>query len=88
VGVDTSAPFHLRVMDEPDFRAGRLDIRYLERHEETLLGPRHDEETLRAVALAAALLEDEARTTRRGARMGSPTAGRGGWSGRSGWKGR
>jgi acetyl-CoA carboxylase, biotin carboxylase subunit len=88
VGVDTSAPFHLRVMDEPDFRAGRLDIRYLERHEETLLGARHDEETLRAAALAAALLEDEARTTRRGARMGSPTAGRGGWSGRSGWKGR
>jgi acetyl-CoA carboxylase, biotin carboxylase subunit len=88
VGVDTSAPFHLRVMDEPDFRAGRLDIRYLERHEAALLGPRHDEETLRAAALAAALLEDEARTTRRGARMGSPTAGRGGWSGRSGWKGR
>jgi acetyl-CoA carboxylase, biotin carboxylase subunit len=86
VGVETSAPFHLRVMDEPDFRAGRLDIRYLERHEEELLGAGHDEETLRAVALAAALLEEEARTTRRGARMASPTAGQGGWSGRSGWK--
>jgi acetyl-CoA carboxylase, biotin carboxylase subunit len=33
VGVETSVPFHLRVMDEPDFRAGRLDIRYLEKHE-------------------------------------------------------
>jgi acetyl-CoA carboxylase biotin carboxylase subunit len=38
VGVDTSVPFHLRVMDEPDFRAGRLDIRYLEEHAEALLG--------------------------------------------------
>jgi acetyl-CoA carboxylase, biotin carboxylase subunit len=39
VGLDTSVPFHLRVMDEPDFRAGRLDIRYLENHEAELLDP-------------------------------------------------
>ena len=38
VGVDTSVPFHLRVMREPDFRAGRLDIRYLDEHEAELLG--------------------------------------------------
>ncbi len=57
VGVETSAPFHSRVMQEPDFRAGRLDIRYLEQHEETLLAPPGDEQVIRAAAVAAALLE-------------------------------
>jgi acetyl-CoA carboxylase biotin carboxylase subunit len=38
-GVETSAPFHRRVMEEPDFRAGRLTIRYLEEHPE-LVEPR------------------------------------------------
>jgi hypothetical protein len=32
VGVETSAPFHRRVLLEPDFRAGRIDIRYIEEH--------------------------------------------------------
>ena len=31
-GVETCIPFHRRVMDEPDFRAGNLSIRYLEDH--------------------------------------------------------
>src|SRR5690606_4925798 len=37
-GVDTSAPFHRRVMDERDFREGRLTIRYLEEHPALLEG--------------------------------------------------
>ncbi|MBA2670843.1 MAG: acetyl-CoA carboxylase biotin carboxylase subunit, partial [Gemmatimonadetes bacterium] len=57
VGLDSSVPFHLRVMDEPDFRAGRLDIRYLENHEAELLDIPLDDETLHLAALAAALLE-------------------------------
>src|SRR5690606_25777266 len=47
VGVDTSAPFHRRVLGEPDFLAGRLDIHYLERHAD-LLEAQPAEETLRA----------------------------------------
>jgi len=31
-GVRTTIPFHSAVMDEPDFRAGDLSIRYVERH--------------------------------------------------------
>jgi acetyl-CoA carboxylase, biotin carboxylase subunit len=88
VGVDTSAPFHLRVMDEPDFRAGRLDIKYLEKHEDVLLGHQPDEEILRAAALAGALLEEEARTRRKVARV-QPGGARvsSGWKQR-GWRGR
>jgi acetyl-CoA carboxylase biotin carboxylase subunit len=59
-GVETSTAFQRRVMDEPDFRAGRLSIRYLEEHPE-LLHPALDSETSEAAAVAAALLEDAAR---------------------------
>jgi len=51
-GVATTAPFHLAVMDEPDFRAGDLSIRYVEEHPE--LAPDVDED-LRDAALAVAL---------------------------------
>ena len=67
-GVETSTPFHRRVMDEPEFRAGATDIRYLERHPE-LLTPDPDDDTLRAAALAAALLEDERRRKRAATRI-------------------
>jgi acetyl-CoA carboxylase, biotin carboxylase subunit len=66
VGVETSAPFHRRVMQEPDFRAGNVTIRYLEEHG-ALASAEPDEDTIRLAALAAAMLEDEARA-RRGAR--------------------
>jgi acetyl-CoA carboxylase biotin carboxylase subunit len=86
-GVDTSVPFHLRVMDEPDFRAGRLDIRYLEKHEAELLGESTDEELIRAAALAAALLEEERRHQRSVPRpQGSTSTGGGSaWKSRAGW---
>ncbi len=70
VGVDTSIGFHERVLREPDFRAGRIDIRYLEQHEE-LLRPTTDDETLRAAAVAAVLLEDERRSRRAIGRIGA-----------------
>jgi acetyl-CoA carboxylase, biotin carboxylase subunit len=91
VGVDTSVPFHLRVMDEPDFRAANIDIKYLDRHEDELLAPRSDDELIRVAALAGALLEEEARTRRAIARM-QPGAGEArpssGWRQRGGWRGR
>ena len=62
-GVETCAPFHRRVMDEPDFRAGELSIRYLEEHPELLDGEEPDQELL-AAAIAAALLEEEHRRSR------------------------
>ncbi|HEV2146391.1 MAG TPA: acetyl-CoA carboxylase biotin carboxylase subunit [Longimicrobiaceae bacterium] len=87
VGVDTSVPFHLRVMDEPDFRAGRLDIRYLDKHEAELLDPAQDEEKVRLAALAAALLEEETRARRTAQRTQPAAAAHGSrWRGRAGWR--
>ena len=63
VGVETSAPFHRRVLREPDFRAGDIDIKYLDKHPE-LLDRDPDGEMLRAAALAAALLAEEERGRR------------------------
>lgn len=59
-GVATTVPFHLAVMDEPDFRSGNYDIRYVEAHPDLL---RRDPGDLarRAAAVAAALLEEAAR---------------------------
>jgi acetyl-CoA carboxylase, biotin carboxylase subunit len=72
-GVETSAPFHRRVMAEEDFRAGRLTIRYVEEHPELTDGA-EDEALLGAAAVAAALLEDGARSreTQPGTRDGAP----------------
>jgi acetyl-CoA carboxylase biotin carboxylase subunit len=69
VGVQTSAPFHLRVLAEPDFRQGRIDIKYLEAHPE-LLHPQPAEEVARVAAVAAALLEEEDRQRRAVRRIG------------------
>ncbi|CAN5686070.1 acetyl-CoA carboxylase biotin carboxylase subunit [soil metagenome] len=66
VGVETSAPFHRLVMQEPDFRAGDVTIRYLDEHE-SLLTDAPAAGSVKLAAVAAALLEDEARA-RRGAR--------------------
>ncbi len=84
VGVETSAPFHRRVMEEPDFRAGEIDIRYLEKHPGLLEGE-PDEEALRVAALAAALLEEEDRQRRAVRRIGAPAGGGSGWRDR-GWR--
>ena len=63
VGVETSVPFHLRVMNEPDFRAGRLSIRYLDDHP-ALLDPNLDDDHALVAAISAALLEHEDRRHR------------------------
>jgi acetyl-CoA carboxylase, biotin carboxylase subunit len=88
-GVDTAVPFHLRVMDEPDFRAGRLDIRYLDTHE-GLLAAEPDDGAVRVAALAAALLEEERRNQRAVPRVAAGAAAPGSaWRGRTGgWRGR
>ncbi len=59
-GLSTIAPFHRRVMDEPDFRAGRFHTGYLDEHPD-LMDSADGGDHLKAVALVAALLEDEQR---------------------------
>jgi acetyl-CoA carboxylase biotin carboxylase subunit len=66
-GVRTTQPFHLAVMDEPDFRAGDITIRYLERHPDLLA---EAGEWAGEAALVAALLLEH----RRGGRGASVAA--------------
>jgi acetyl-CoA carboxylase biotin carboxylase subunit len=83
VGLETSAPFHRLVMEEPDFRSGEIDIRYLEKHPALFETP-PAEELLRRAALAAALLEEAARQRRSVQRIAAGGAARG--TMRGGWR--
>src|SRR2546423_4421520 len=60
-GLPTSQPFHLRVMDDPDFLKGELDITYLERVGARILAAPPRDGLVRALAVAAALVTDEGR---------------------------
>jgi acetyl-CoA carboxylase biotin carboxylase subunit len=70
-GVETSREFHLRVMADADYRAGRVDIQWLESRLPTLLAQQAPAETRQAAAIAAALLADR----ERGGRSVSHTPG-------------
>jgi acetyl-CoA carboxylase, biotin carboxylase subunit len=69
VGIESSVPFHLRVFDEPDFRAGNINIKYLDTHPQ-LLNAQPSKEIARIAAVAAALLEEEDRQRRAVRRIG------------------
>jgi acetyl-CoA carboxylase biotin carboxylase subunit len=84
VGVETSVPFHLRVLREPDFRAGNIDIKYLDKHA-AVLDAAPTETMARVAAVAAALLEEEDRQRRAVRRIGeTEKTGSNGWRNR-GW---
>jgi acetyl-CoA carboxylase biotin carboxylase subunit len=59
-GIRTTQPFHLAVMDEPDFRAGTISVRYVDRHPHLVASGDGDWHR-RAAAVAATLLEHRAR---------------------------
>ncbi|MDP3775661.1 MAG: acetyl-CoA carboxylase biotin carboxylase subunit [Gemmatimonadales bacterium] len=77
VGVPTSREFHQRVMVEPGFCAGDIDIEYWERVGRGLMARPPDPDLLEAAAIAAALLEEERHGGRRppDGRPGEPDAG-------------
>jgi acetyl-CoA carboxylase, biotin carboxylase subunit len=55
-GVDTSRDFHLRVLADPEFRRGAIDIHWLERRLPTLIAAPAPAGVVSLAALAAALL--------------------------------
>ena len=63
-GVETSRDFHLRLMEDDEFRAGAFDIQWLERRLDSLIAVSPPAEGARAAALAAALLAEEDRLSR------------------------
>jgi len=64
VGVETSRDFHLRVMDDPEFQKGAIDIQWLERRLSSLLAGAGSPDGEIAVAIAAALLAESERAGR------------------------
>ena len=55
-GIDTSRDFHLRVLEDAEFRRGAIDIQWLERRLPELLALEASPATVRTAAIAAALL--------------------------------
>ncbi|HJR63954.1 MAG TPA: acetyl-CoA carboxylase biotin carboxylase subunit [Gemmatimonadaceae bacterium] len=78
-GVHTSRDFHLRVMEDPEFQRGAIEIQWLERRLSSLMHVEPPEELRRVAAMAGALLADGERG-RRGISAGRsvPTANGGG----------
>ena len=63
-GVDTSRDFHVRVMDDDEFRRGEIDIQWLERRLASILERRPAQESVRVAAIAGALLGERDRAAR------------------------
>jgi acetyl-CoA carboxylase, biotin carboxylase subunit len=62
-GVESSRDFHLRVMEDAEFRAGQIEIQWLERRLESLTSVAPPANTVRTAAVVAALIADRDRQT-------------------------
>jgi acetyl-CoA carboxylase biotin carboxylase subunit len=60
-GVETSRDFHLRMMEDADFRSGAIEIQWLERKLSQILAVKPPAETTKTAALVAALIADRDR---------------------------
>ena len=74
-GVDSSRDFHLRVMEDEEFRRGAIEIQWLERRLASFVSVAPPREGIRAAAIAAALVADAERTGHQ--RSSRPAAGKG-----------
>jgi acetyl-CoA carboxylase, biotin carboxylase subunit len=75
-GVETSRDFHLRVMEDPDFQRGAIEIQWLERKLPALLEVHPSTEQERIAAIAAALLAERDRSAPRAKQMAATPNGR------------
>ena len=73
-GVATNQAFHRRLLADPAFRAGDVDIQFLDRRQD-LLARTADAGEDAALAVAAALLEEERRQARRPPGSAGPNGG-------------
>jgi acetyl-CoA carboxylase biotin carboxylase subunit len=63
-GVETSRDFHIRLMDDDEFRRGAIDIQWLERKLGVILDRAPPGDSLRVATIAGALLADRERLAR------------------------
>jgi acetyl-CoA carboxylase biotin carboxylase subunit len=82
-GIETSRDFHLRLMEDEEFRRGEIEIQWLERRLPSLTTVTPPADTARAAAIAAALLAD--RDRQRG-RTSTVTTGSSGTPSTSAWQ--
>ena len=66
-GVESSRDFHLRVMEDDEFRRGDIEIQWLERRLESLINVSPPATGARIAAIAGALLAEQDRQRRSGA---------------------
>jgi acetyl-CoA carboxylase biotin carboxylase subunit len=86
-GVETSREFHVRVMDDEEFRRGDVSIQWLERRLPTLTRSEPAPHDLAVAAIAAALLADDDRTARdRPTTIASSAARQNGDAGGDAWR--
>jgi acetyl-CoA carboxylase biotin carboxylase subunit len=71
-GIETSRDFHLRVMEDEEFRRGAIEIQWLERRLPSIVGVKPPDAGVRAAAIAAALVAHRDRT----GRVATPVNGR------------
>jgi acetyl-CoA carboxylase biotin carboxylase subunit len=84
-GIETSRDFHLRLMEDGEFRRGEIEIQWLERRLPSLVDVKPPAETVDAAVITAALLADRDRNRgpvvsdngQRGAGGGQPVLGTG-----------
>ncbi len=76
-GVETSREFHLRMLADEEFRRGDISIQWLEAKLPSLLAQRAPAATVRAAAIAAALIADHDRGTVASAPTDARAAGAG-----------
>jgi acetyl-CoA carboxylase, biotin carboxylase subunit len=76
-GIESSRDFHLRVMEDDEFRRGEIEIQWLERRLDSLLNAAPPEDTIRRAAMVAALIAERDRSApRRPAPLQQSAAGR------------
>jgi acetyl-CoA carboxylase, biotin carboxylase subunit len=78
IGIATNQAFHRRLMTDPEFRKGEIDIQFLDRRAD-LLAPSDSPGRMLDLAVAAALAEDHARQVRRPA-AGTETGSSSEWA--------
>jgi acetyl-CoA carboxylase biotin carboxylase subunit len=74
LGVETSRDFHLRVLEDAEFRRGDIHIQWLERRLPSLLAVKPGPQLTETAAVAAALLAERLRTAPARRANGGPAA--------------
>ncbi len=85
-GVETSRDFHLRLMEDEEFRRGDIEIQWLERRLPSLGAVEPPKATARAAAIAAALFADQDRQRGRPAVSSGSTSVEVGGRAAEGWR--